>query len=130
MKNYTVFLDQAQILTICLVISIVVVVGTLITFILLKKFNKLPFKRNKKEEKKVEFKIENNDELLETFGGKENIEQVELKGSRLSIQLKDMNLFNKEKIKEFGIDRILLMSNKIILIGDGVNSIFNCTKID
>ena len=130
MKNYTVFLDQTQILTICLVVSLVVVIGTLVTFILLKKFNKLPFKGNKKEEKKVEFKIENNDELLSTFGGKENIEQVELKGSRLSIQLKDMNLFNKEKIKEFGIDRILLMSNKIILIGDGVNSIFNCTKID
>ena len=130
MKNYTVFLDQTQILTICLVVSIVVVVGTLVTFLLLKKFNKLPFKSNKKVEKKAEFKIENNDELLATFGGKENIEQVELKGSRLSIQLKDMNLFNKEKIKEFGIDRILLMSNKIILIGEGVNSIFNCTKID
>lgn len=130
MKNYTVFLDQTQILTICLVASIVVVVGTLVIFLLLKKFNKLPFKSNKKVEKKVEFKIENNDEILATFGGKENIEQVELKGSRLSIQLKDMNLFNKEKIKEFGIDRILLMSNKIILIGEGVNSIFDCTKID
>ena len=129
MKNYTVFLDQTQILTICLVVSIVVV-GTLVTFLLLKKFNKLPFMSNKKVEKKVEFKIENNDELLATFGGKENIEQVELKGSRLRIQLKDMNLFNKEKIKEFGIDRILLMSNKIILIGEGVNSIFDCTKID
>ena len=64
------------------------------------------------------------------FGGKDNIKSVELKGSRLVIELFDQSKFVKDAIKDYGIDRVLVMSNKITLVGTNVNKLYeliNCS---
>ncbi|MDY6057971.1 MAG: hypothetical protein SPI36_01840, partial [Candidatus Onthovivens sp.] len=58
------------------------------------------------------------------FGGKDNIKSVELKGSRLVIELFDQSKFVKDAIKDYGIDRVLVMSNKITLVGTNVNKLY------
>ena len=79
-----------------------------------------------KHKKDIVFQDEN--ELFDLFGGRDNIVNVELKGSRLNIELKDTSLFKKEDIKNYFIENILIMSNKVVLIGSGVESLFNQLK--
>jgi Phosphotransferase system IIB components len=58
-----------------------------------------------------------NEEVYLAFGGKDNIKSHSLNGSRLSIVLKDFSKLNREKIKDFGVERVLSMDDKYILVG-------------
>lgn len=54
--------------------------------------------------------------ILEALGGKENILEHSLTGSRLTLSLTDYNLVNEEKLNQLGVDSVIKMSNKIILV--------------
>lgn len=113
----TVFLSNVEL---ALAISIPLF-ALLVLAIILILFFKLR-KRNKdiKEEENVNVVDET---IFFAFGGKDNIKNVELKGSRLVIELVDQSKFIKDAVKGYGIDRVLVMSNKITLVGTNVNKL-------
>ncbi len=55
-------------------------------------------------------------EIFISLGGKENIEELTSKGSRLYFKLKDNTLFNEEKIKNLGVTSIIKMSSKTTIV--------------
>lgn len=63
--------------------------------------------------------------ILEALGGKENILEHSLNGSRLTLSLTDYNAVNEEKLNALGVDSVIKMSNKIILvIKDDISKIY------
>lgn len=63
--------------------------------------------------------------ILEALGGKENILEHSLNGSRLTLSLTDYNVVNEAKLNELGVDSVIKMSNKIILvIKDDISKIY------
>ncbi len=54
--------------------------------------------------------------ILEALGGKENILDHSLNGSRISLSLTDYNAVKEDKLNELGVDSVIKMSNKIILV--------------
>lgn len=63
--------------------------------------------------------------ILKALGGKENILEHSLNGSRLTLSLTDYNAVNEAKLNELGVDSVIKMSNKIILvIKDDISKIY------
>lgn len=63
--------------------------------------------------------------ILEALGGKENILEHSLNGSRITLSLTDYNVVNEEKLNALGVDSVIKMSNKIILvIKDDISKIY------
>lgn len=56
------------------------------------------------------------DELIDAFGGIDNIVEIKARESRLSLVLKDYNLINEDKLKEKGITSSIKMTNKITYV--------------
>lgn len=82
------------------------------------------FKKKKEKEKNNEFP-----ELLEALGGAENIDKVELSGSRINLFLINKKSMDKEKVKENGVSAIVVTSKKITLvIGRQSSLVFNYLK--
>ena len=54
--------------------------------------------------------------LLEALGGLENIEEVSYKGSRVSIVVDNKKNLDKEKIKDEGVDTIVISNKKVTLV--------------
>ena len=54
--------------------------------------------------------------ILLALGGKENILEHSLNGSRLSLSLTDYNAVDEAKLNSLGVDSVIKMSNKIILV--------------
>ena len=50
------------------------------------------------------------------MGGSDNIIESYAVGSRLNVKLKDNTLLDKEKIKALGIENIIEMSGKVVLV--------------
>ena len=64
-------------------------------------------------------------ELLEAIGGKENISEVILNGSRVSVNFIDKSLINKENIKKNGVETIVMANKKLTLvIGKNSESVY------
>ena len=63
--------------------------------------------------------------VYDLFGGKNNVVAYEQKGSRLVLELNDVDVINVEEIKKEGVDKILTMSKKITLIGSGISNLLN-----
>ena len=59
---------------------------------------------------------ERSKEILLALGGKENILDHSLVGSRLTLILTDYNVVNEARLNELGVDSVIKMSNKIILV--------------
>ena len=77
---------------------------------------------NKKNDKKVE-EFPN---LLLALGGKENINEVSFKGSRVSVLLENKKLINKEGIKNEGVETIVVSNKKVtMVVGKNSEIIFN-----
>ena len=55
-------------------------------------------------------------ELLKALGGKENITEASLNGSRISLKFIDKENLDKEKIKENGVESIVISNKKITLV--------------
>ena len=75
----------------------------------------------KKEADKRKAEIKQNADLSNVYsylGDKDNVVSHELKGIRLTLVLKDYQKVNREKLKEIGVERVLSMSNKYILVGE------------
>lgn len=56
------------------------------------------------------------DELIDAFGGIDNIIEIKARESRLSLILKDYSLINEDKLKEKGITSSIKMTNKITYV--------------
>ena len=57
-----------------------------------------------------------NGKWIEALGGKENIISVTAIGSRINLTLKDKEAINREKLTEYGVKSVLVMSNKVTLV--------------
>lgn len=55
-------------------------------------------------------------ELLEAIGGKENISNLVLNGSRISFNFENKKNLDKEKIKDNGVETIVVTNKKITLV--------------
>lgn len=63
--------------------------------------------------------------LLEALGGADNISNVVLNGSRVSLSFESKKTINKEMIKENGVETIVVSNKKITLvIGDKASNIY------
>jgi len=80
----------------------------------------LMLNRSKKHQKTIKI---NNSELFEYLGGKDNLISHSLNGTRLTLVLRDYTKVNREKLKEIGVERVVEMSNKYILVGQNVSEI-------
>lgn len=92
-------------LWICLVLIgvIVIIVGVLL----------FAYYRSKKQSKNKQFEP---NEYFDAVGGKENIKNISIKGSRITLELNDNSKINKEKLRTMGVNNILTMSDKFILV--------------
>ncbi len=55
-------------------------------------------------------------ELLEAMGGKENITNLALNGSRISFNFENKKDLDKEKIKDNGVESIVVSNKKATLV--------------
>lgn len=84
----------------------------------------ISLRKKKKNKENSEFP-----ELLEALGGFSNISNVTLNGSRVSINFEDKKNINKDKIKECGVETIVISNKKITLVvGDNASNIYNYLK--
>jgi len=73
--------------------------------------------------KQADFKLEAN-KLVEYLGGKDNIISFETNKSRFVVELKDINLVNKEGIQKIGAQGIVELDNKLkIILGEDAQKI-------
>ena len=61
--------------------------------------------------------------LLSALGGFTNILSLNHKGSRISINVNDKKIVDKEKIKQEGIDTIVVSNKKVTLVVDSKKAI-------
>ena len=61
----------------------------------------------------------NNDDWFMALGGKENIKEINAVGSRLSLNLVDKDIIDREKLKTLGVSSVVSMSNKVTLVIEG-----------
>ena len=61
----------------------------------------------------------NNDEWFMALGGKENVKEINATGSRLSLNLVDKEIIDREKLKTLGVSSVVTMSNKVTLVIEG-----------
>lgn len=61
----------------------------------------------------------NNDEWFMALGGKENVKEINAVGSRLSLNLADKEIIDREKLKTLGVSSVVTMSNKVTLVIEG-----------
>lgn len=81
----------------------------------------------KKNNTYVDEGLRNN--LIEAFGKQENIIEVEVEMSRLTVTVKDIDLVNPDSLKENGANGVLLMGNKVkCAFGDKAEEISKLLK--
>lgn len=54
--------------------------------------------------------------LLEALGGFENISNISLNGSRISMNFENKSNINKDRIKENGVETVVVSNKKITLV--------------
>ena len=95
-------------------IYLAIVIVILLSFLII-----LISKKKEAEKKKAEMKQNSKlNNIYSYLGGRENVVSHDLKGTRLTLVLKDYQKVNREKLKEIGVERVLSMSNKYILVGE------------
>lgn len=97
-----------------LYIIIALVVVALIAVVLV---GFLIISRKKKSKTKDQIIATNLSDFYLALGGKENVVSHNLNGTRLTLVLKDYKLVDREKLREYGVERVLSMTNKYILVG-------------
>lgn len=60
-----------------------------------------------------------NEDVVKALGGKENILDSSLNGSRISISLKDTSIVDEASLKQNSVKSIIKMSNKITILVEG-----------
>lgn len=56
------------------------------------------------------------DEWINALGGKDNLLSANAVGSRLSVQLINKDLINREALTKLGVSNIVMMSDKVTLV--------------
>ncbi len=90
------------------VIALIIILGT-ICFVLIRK-------RKNKEPKEFP-------ELLEALGGIKNIIEVTQKGSRVSVILDNKKIIDKAKLKDNGVDTVVVSNKKLTMVVGNVLSV-------
>lgn len=73
--------------------------------------------------RKKDYKIEVN-KLVDYLGGKSNIINYDSNKSRFTVELKDINLVNKDAIQKLGAQGIVEIDNQLkIILGDSANKL-------
>lgn len=68
----------------------------------------------------------NKDAFYALLGGEDNIKTISLKGSRLSVELFDLGRADLEALKKHGVDRVIVMQNKLVLlVNEAIKALFN-----
>ena len=94
------------------VVSASVVVGLIFVYFF---FLRNKDHKAKVDEEKIAVKIDNNS-WIESLGGRSNIKNVELKGSRLIVGLNDNTLINKDELHDLGASSIIVSEQKVTLV--------------
>ncbi len=92
---------------ITLVISIILVIAFFFVVFLLIKVRRVEHKMST---------LDNSNEYIDAFGGKENILSAEAKGSRLIVKLIDFTKMDQDKLKTLGLDSLIKSTDKITFI--------------
>ena len=79
--------------------------------LLLAFFNKRGKKKNLSQPQPI-----NDEKWVNALGGKDNVNSLEAKGSRLVVMLKDNKLINKEELHELGVVSVISGQDKITLV--------------
>ena len=90
-------------------ILLVAIISVVVILIVLKKKNKITV---------LEFPA-----LLTALGGLDNISNLMQKGSRISVNVNDKKIIDKEKIKEEGIDTIVVSNKKVTMVVDNKKAV-------
>lgn len=102
-------------------VIIVIITSICLLSILLALFLILRLKKKKNVE------VEEYPNLVLALGGKENIISTFYKGSRIGVEIKDKKQVDKDRIKQEGIDTIVVSSKKVTMVvgNDKSNKIYN-----
>ena len=69
------------------------------------------------------------DQIIELVGGIENIEESTVRGSRISLVLKNLSLVKDEELKTLGVNGVIIMSSKVTLVvGDEASKLNDYIK--
>lgn len=69
------------------------------------------------------------DQIIELVGGIENIEESTVRGSRISLVLKNISLVKDEELKTLGVNGVIIMSSKVTLVvGDEASKLNDYIK--
>jgi len=90
--------------------QIIVIIAIILTILFLGIFI-FAFKRKKKIRQAEEFP-----DLLVALGGKDNITNVDYKGSRVSVVVDNKKNVDKEKVKEQGVETIVISNKKVTMV--------------
>lgn len=97
-----------------ILIYVVVVLGLvgLITYLCIH-FSKEKIK-NREEKKESEVYVQKTSQVAQIFGGKENIISIEIRGSRVVVNVKTTNGINPKKLDEEGLKGSIIMGQKVM----------------
>lgn len=69
-------------------------------------------------------------EIILALGNKENIASVSFKGSRVSVEVNDKKLVDKEKLKQGVVDTVVISSKKVTMVVSNEESSKICSYIN
>lgn len=97
-----------------ILIYVVVVLGLvgLITYLCIH-FSKGKIK-NREEKKESEVYVQKTSQVAQIFGGKENIISIEIRGSRVVVNVKTTNRIDPKKLDEEGLKGSIIMGQKVM----------------
>lgn len=99
-----------------IIILIIVLAVAVIAFLIFLILHLNKKKRIQESEKKVDQKVEESAlEVSSAFGGRDNIQEINSKGSRVSVLLVDPSKVDKEKINS-NLDSVMYMGNKVVFV--------------
>jgi phosphotransferase system IIB component len=113
---FNMYLDSTTniVLTIASILVLVIAIAILIFLI------------NKKKKSEKSLLNQNNytpNDVYLALGGKDNVVSHSINGSRLTLVLKDYKKVDRDALTKFGVERVLSMSNKYILVGEHLDKI-------
>lgn len=97
-----------------ILIYVVVVLGLvgLITYLCIH-FSKGKIK-NREEKKESEVYVQKTSQVAQIFGGKENIISIEIRGSRVVVNVKTTNGIDPKKLDQEGLKGSIIMGQKVM----------------
>ena len=97
-----------------ILIYVVVVLGLIgpITYLCIH-FSKGKIK-NREEKKESEVYVQKTSQVAQIFGGKENIISIEIRGSRVVVNVKTTNGIDPKKLDEEGLKGSIIMGQKVM----------------